>query len=41
VSAFRKLTLAGKPPSNLIGFYRSFVQNYTYNLILKFADKVI
>jgi len=39
VSAFRKLTLASKSPSNLIGFYGSFVQDYTYNVILKFADK--
>ena len=39
VRAFRKLVSSGKPLPNLIGFYGSYVQDGTYNVILEYADQ--
>ncbi|KAL9122286.1 MAG: hypothetical protein Q9187_001163, partial [Circinaria calcarea] len=39
VGAFRKLVSFGKPLPTLIGFYGSYVQDGTYNVILEYIDQ--
>ena len=37
-NAFKKLRWNDLPPTNIIGFYGSFVREETYNIILEYAD---
>ncbi len=37
-NAFRSLRKAGRPPSNIIGFYGSFQREECFNIVLEYAD---
>ena len=36
--AFKSLNKAGRPPSNIIGFYGSFQRGECFNIVLEYAD---